>query len=563
MTLAEMMNEINALGRNIRAAADRLMADAADNTHDMQDIERQQNALRDMNNRMAALRLAYTTQEDAERGNLTAPQGSGSPVQERSLHDMLASREYANAFAHAIRTGAKPGRDLFADKHKVLYDALTIAGGDPAGEDGGFLVPEDIDRSIREYSRALDPLEELFNVESTTTNSGWRVVATDPTKGMTKLTGEGTNITGSGEEPTFKKVTYTLDTYGDWLQVSNELANDEVANLFAYISRYYARKYTITNNGILKAQLEKLTAGAVAKTDDALAAIKKVLNVELDPAISVLSTIIVNQDGFNYLDVLKDDNGRPLLMPDPTNATGMLLKGRRVKVLSNAVMPTRTVSTTGATKGDYYPIYIGDFTQYATLFQRQPLELTSTDIGGTAFRTNSIETRCIARMGASVFDSAAAGGVMRRPPRKGQANGNNQHGDEPADHRERLQRQGQRAGAGGIRHMQHQTGARAEHQHRHQRQRRAGRRERGSCGRAGGLSGAGAAKGGRAGHPDRAADRTKRLRRCAGAGHGHGAAIRRVRRRRGQRGAGSLRECRRGMVRSGRRSKAQRAGSPL
>ena len=58
MTLAEMMNEINALGRNIRAAADRLMADAADNTHDMQDIERQQNALRDMNNRMAALRLS-------------------------------------------------------------------------------------------------------------------------------------------------------------------------------------------------------------------------------------------------------------------------------------------------------------------------------------------------------------------------------------------------------------------------------------------------------------------------------------------------------------------------
>ena len=80
MTLAEMMNEINALGRNIRAAADRLMADAADNTHDMQDIERQQNALRDMNNRMAALRLAYTTQEDAERGNLTALQGSGSPA---------------------------------------------------------------------------------------------------------------------------------------------------------------------------------------------------------------------------------------------------------------------------------------------------------------------------------------------------------------------------------------------------------------------------------------------------------------------------------------------------
>lgn len=325
MTLAELMNEINALGRSIHAAADRLMLDAADSTHDMQDIERQQNALRDMNNRMAALRLAYTTQEDEERGNLGTPQSCGGLEQERSLHNMLASREYANAFAHAIRTGAKPGRDLFADKHKVLYDALTIAGGDPAGKDGGFLVPEDIDRNIREYSRALDPLEELFSIESTSSNSGWRVVATDPTKGMTKLTGEGTSISGSGEEPAFKKVTYTLDTYGDWLQISNELANDEVANLFAYISRFYARKYTITNNSILKTQMEKLTAGTVSKTDDALAAIKKALNVELDPAISVLSTIIVNQDEFNYLDTLKDDNGRPLLMPDPTNATGSLL----------------------------------------------------------------------------------------------------------------------------------------------------------------------------------------------------------------------------------------------
>lgn len=408
MTLVELMNEINALGRNIHAAADRLMADAADSTHDMQDVERQQNALRDMNSRMAALRLAYATQEDAERGNLGTPQNSGSLNQEHNLHDMLASREYANAFAHAIRTGARPGRDLFADKHKVLYDALTIAGGDPAGEDGGFLVPEDIDRNIREYSRALDPLEDLFNVENTSSNSGWRVVAPDPTKGMTKLTGEGTSISGSGEEPNLKQVMYTLDTYGDWLQISNELANDEVANLFAYISRFYARKYTITNNNILKAQLEKLTVGTVAKTDDALAAIKKALNVELDPAISVLSTIIVNQDGFNYLDTLSDSNGRPLLMPDPTNATGSLLKGRRVKVLSNAVLPTRVVSTSGSTKGEYYPIYIGDFKQYATLFKRQPLELTSTDIGGTAFRTNSIEVRCIARMGASVFDSAAA-----------------------------------------------------------------------------------------------------------------------------------------------------------
>ena len=51
-------------------------------------------------------------------------------------------------------------------------------------------------------------------------------------------------------------------------------------------------------------------------------------------------------------------------------------------------------------------MYIGDFKQYATLFTRQPLELRSTDIGGNAWKTNSIEFRAITRLGASVFDSA-------------------------------------------------------------------------------------------------------------------------------------------------------------
>ena len=76
------------------------------------------------------------------------------------------------------------------EKHKVLYDALTIAGGSPAGEDCGFLVPEDIDNTIRELRRDFSPLADLFNVEAVSSNSGWRVVDTAPTTGMTALTSE-------------------------------------------------------------------------------------------------------------------------------------------------------------------------------------------------------------------------------------------------------------------------------------------------------------------------------------------------------------------------------------
>lgn len=404
MNMTEMKNSIAQLGREIHDDAAKLAAMAMDDTQKDEDVAKQRGALDAKVARLNALQAAYNARLGEEAGNL---QPAGDPAQERTRSELLKSREYARTFAHAIRTGARPGHDMSAAQHKILYDALTIGGGSTPGEDGGFLVPEEIDHAIHEYSRAVMPLADLLGQMTVNSNSGWFPVATNPSKGMTKMGSEVTQITTS-EQPEFKRVSYVLSTYADWLPISNELASDEVSNLFGYISNFYARKYVLTRNELALAALDKLTAGAIEKTDDALALLKTALNVELDPEISVLSTILTNQSGFNYLDSLKDDNGRPLLMPDPTQSTGYLFKGRPVKVASNAVLPNRTVTDTGATKGDYYPIYVGDFEQYATLFTRQALELASTDVGGSAFRTNSIEVRGIARLDCQIFDAAAA-----------------------------------------------------------------------------------------------------------------------------------------------------------
>lgn len=404
MNMTEMKNRIAQLGREIHDDAAKLAAMAMDDTQKDEDVAKQRGALDAKVARLNALQAAYNAQLGEDTGNL---QPAGDPAQERTRSELLKSREYARAFAHAIRTGARPGHDMSAAQHKILYDALTIGGGSTPGEDGGFLVPEEIDHAIHEYSRAVMPLADLLGQMTVNSNSGWFPVATNPSKGMTKMGSEVTQITTS-EQPEFKRVSYVLSTYADWLPISNELASDEVSNLFGYISNFYARKYVLTRNELALTALDKLTAGAIKKTDDALALLKTALNVELDPEISVLSTILTNQSGFNYLDSLKDDNGRPLLMPDPTQSTGYLFKGRPVKVASNAVLPNRTVTDTGATKGDYYPIYVGNFEQYATLFARQALELASTDVGGSAFRTNSIEVRGIARLDCQIFDAAAA-----------------------------------------------------------------------------------------------------------------------------------------------------------
>ncbi|MBQ8954224.1 MAG: phage major capsid protein, partial [Clostridia bacterium] len=215
-------------------------------------------------------------------------------------------------------------------------------------------------------------------------------------------------IDDDDDQPAFAKIPYSCAKKALILPVSNELATDNVANLFSYLGRWFAKKLVITENTMLLTALRSLTATDI--TSDPLAGIKTALNVGLDPAISTMAAIICNQNGFDALDQLTDDNGRPMLQPDPTNATRQNVKGRPVHVVSNAVMGN-TTNGSGQTATTAADLFIGYGKEFATLFRCGSYELASTDIGGNAWRTDSTELRGIARLGVSKFD---AGAMLRR-----------------------------------------------------------------------------------------------------------------------------------------------------
>ena len=74
----------------------------------------------------------------------------------------------------------------------------------------------------------------------------------------------------------------------------------------------------------------------VISTIDSL---KDVFNVGLDPAITTGAMVIANQNGYNYLDKLKDKDGKYILQPNPTQPTQMMLFGKYpiVKVSTNVM----------------------------------------------------------------------------------------------------------------------------------------------------------------------------------------------------------------------------------
>lgn len=342
---------------------------------------------------------------EAEAGRFDPPTPSAGKDEDNVIRSQIdeirGTKEYARAFAYAIQNGITPKKAAGIEQVKPLMAALTIGGGSPAGEDGGFLVPIDFDGLIHEQRRQLTQLASLFNTEIVASATGWRAVDTSPTAGFTQLSGEvHADGVPQDDQPLFTKVSYSLDTYGLIVPVSKELAADEIAGLFRYLARWFGKKAVLTENVLLKTLLATLSPTAFTAGKE-LEGIKTVLNKSLDPDISLNAVILTNQSGYNVLDNLADATGKPLLQPDPTSGTGMTLKGRRVVMMSDALLPNRTSGSTLA------PVYIGDLTQFGSLFRRAAMELASTDIGGNAWARYATEVRGIIRLDAVSMDSAA------------------------------------------------------------------------------------------------------------------------------------------------------------
>ena len=396
MTLQEIMNQITTLGGQIRSANTKLATDAANSAVPMADIEAQQNQIAEMQKRMGVLQESYNALKDSQVPGL---QPVAQPEMPKSKKDMLASNEYARAFCYAIRNGVTRKNGRGNEHVKILFDALSEGGGDPAGTDGGFLVPVDIDNTIHELKRELLPLSDLFNVESVSAPTGWRPIDTAPSTPMPEIDEMGT-VPNNSDQPAFGKVNYALAKRGLRIPISNELMADEDANLMAYLGRWFAKKLVITENYLLLAALGTPSTALTSGSITAEGAIKTILNTKLDPAISAAAVVITNQTGFDALDQLVDDTGRGLLQPDPTNATQKKIFGRNIRVMSDAQLPNLSTNT-------YAPIYVGDMKEFATLFHKGTFEVASTDVGGDAWLKDLTEVRGIARLGVSKFDTAA------------------------------------------------------------------------------------------------------------------------------------------------------------
>lgn len=288
-------------------------------------------------------------------------------------------KNLVKAFVNIVKCGFLKREPDEADV-TVYKDALssdTTANKD--GEMGiGVTIPEDIRTDIIELRRSDDNLEQYVNVENVTTKSGSRNIEVDAESVPFDNVEEEADFPEM-DEPKFKAIKYAIKKKGGILKLTAELFEDTATNVMAYINKWIAKKTKATRNAMILKVLNAMTAGkeVVISTIDSL---KDVFNVSLDPAIATSSMVITNQSGYNYLDKLKDTDGKYILQPNPTMATQMLLFGKYpiVKV-SNKVIKSTEIKSGETVTGYKHPVYIGDLKEAITLFDRNVMTIDMND----------------------------------------------------------------------------------------------------------------------------------------------------------------------------------------
>lgn len=328
-------------------------------------------------------------QEDFNAIELPEVNNNGAKMYPEPKKD--ENKEYKSLFFKAIR-----GKSLTDDEMDIMNQYKARLSSEE-GEDGGFIIPEDIQTKINKLRQTTDDLKQYVNVVPVSTNKGARTLErrADHTPFAPLSEYGDPNAMQEIESPKFDRITYAIEDYAGFLPVYNSILEDSDQALEQYLIEWIAKKGKATDNHFILKVIDEFDKVEI----DDYTGLKDILNVKLDPAFANEAKIFTNQDGFNYLDKLEDNNGRPLLQPDPTKATQKLFAG------THPIIPLS--NKTIATDEGKAPFIVGVLDEAVNYWDRKQISIDMTKVGGEAWRSNTTEFRAIMRLDTGAWDEEA------------------------------------------------------------------------------------------------------------------------------------------------------------
>ena len=231
-----------------------------------------------------------------------------------------------------------------------MRDGLTTSGATA-------VIPEEVVTPVLELKNSKYNLAQYATVKTVSAGSGHYPIAKRNNKAVLATKEELAEI-ADVDANMFEDVPFDVKTRAGKIALSNEIVDDSAVDIVAEVKNQLQKLVDNTDNqNIMKVLTSDTFKKENATTTDDL---KKIFNVELDPALNKMW--LVNQSGFNYLDTLKDNEGRYLLQPNPAAASGFALFGAPVAMISDAVMANNSDGS--------FPLIVGDLAEAVAVFRR-------------------------------------------------------------------------------------------------------------------------------------------------------------------------------------------------
>lgn len=352
--------------KELKASINSLSATIADKTAQVKnaleadDLEKARTIKNEIDTAKAELK---TAKADLELFEATKVSGGAENKTGREIEtDDMTYRDKVNAFLHSKGTVVNEGL-RFDGKDEVLIamNEITPTTDGVKKTDTTKVTSEElVTTPIREIKTTVD-LKPFTTIYPAKKASGKYPILKKATSKMVSVAELEKNPALA--KPEFEQVDWSVETYRGAIPVSQESVDDADIDLISIVAETVGQIKVNTTNAAIADVLKSFTAKAVANVDD----IKKILNVELDPAYDV--AFVVSQSFYQILDTLKDGNGRYLLQDSITAVTGKVLLGKPVFVLSDEVL-----GEAGEAKA-----FIGDFKRGVLFADRKDLGLRWAD----------------------------------------------------------------------------------------------------------------------------------------------------------------------------------------
>lgn len=265
-----------------------------------------------------------------------------------------ASNAYKKSFWNVMR-----------NKHSNAQILNALQEG--TDSEGGFLVPDEFEHTLIQSLEEENIFRKLAHV--ITTSTGDRKIPVVASKGSASWVDEEGTINDSDDA--FTQVSIGAYKLGTLIKVSNELLNDSVFNLEAYISKEFGRRIGtkeeeafFNGNGVGKpVGIFNATGGAQTGITTASAT-----EIKADEIIDLFYSLkasyrknavwIVNDATIKAIRKLKDANGNYLWQPALTSGTPDTLLGR--PVYTSSYVPTIAAGAKTIAFGDFSYYWIAD-----------------------------------------------------------------------------------------------------------------------------------------------------------------------------------------------------------